>query len=545
MTDLHGAAGAAPAAASTHSGRDLRLPGWSGNLNSERVERDQVMCQARGSAAGRQLQRCFPRWEQAFEHLSWRALVGLARNEPVDPNDRDLWRTTDEHAQAVLRRHGITLNPRHLTLAAVGGLIDGQARADRDAGLDWTRIAAPASRLDEKLRRAHAEVPVDLADPAVFGDVAAQRRALATQLGLPTGQADDLSRWVLAHPDQFDPAQLRSWRIASPTWLQMAGEQLDAVGRVERPVALFVMPAGRGDGWQLTPVLSLDAIRQGGREAYRRLLDVLRELKTLEAGSELFKRALAELSRAQGVVLGNVGTFVTASCDPAALLNSKAMLAKALVRQGLVEEAMRGGGDGLPLLRGKVAQTLAGVASEEQALVFCDRVWCLRYLAATLRDRHGIDARVADGTMRTSEFEELKREFSAGELPILCLSPIGQEGHNLQAASVLLHLDLPWVPTGLEQRVGRAARPGSARGWVQTYIPYIRGGGIEHVVSILSPRGGEHHQILDSFEGVRAAQSTIATQLAEITGQVGDAKDHNGFAASAARLRVAASVFGG
>ena len=53
----------------------------------------------------------------------------------------------------------------------------------------------------------------------------------------------------------------------------------------------------------------LDAIRQGGREAYRRLLEVLRELKTLEAGSELFKQALAELVRAQGVVLGNVGVY--------------------------------------------------------------------------------------------------------------------------------------------------------------------------------------------------------------------------------------------
>ena len=77
----------------------------------------------------------------------------------------------------------------------------------------------------------------------------------------PAGQADDLSRWVLAHPDQFEPSELRCWRIASPTWLQVAGEQLDAVDRVERPVALFVMPAARGDGWQLTPVLSLDAIR--------------------------------------------------------------------------------------------------------------------------------------------------------------------------------------------------------------------------------------------------------------------------------------------
>ena len=57
-----------------------------------------------------------------------------------------------------------------------------------------------------------------------------------------------------------------------------------------------------------------------------------------------------------------------------------------------------------------------------------------------------------------------------------------------------------------EQRVGRAARPGAARGWVQTYIPYIRGAGVEHIVSILSPRGAEHHAVLDSFEVVAANQ---------------------------------------
>ena len=54
----------------------------------------------------------------------------------------------------------------------------------------------------------------------------------------------------------------------------------------------------------------------------------------------------------------------------------------------------------------------------------------------------------------------------------------------------------------------------------------------------------EHHAVLDSFEGVAANQSTVATQLGEITGQVADAKQDAGFAATAARLRVAASVFG-
>ena len=75
MTDPSHAAGAAPAAASTSSGRELSLPGWGGGLDSERAERDRLIAQARSTDAARQLQRCFPRWARAFEHLSWRALV--------------------------------------------------------------------------------------------------------------------------------------------------------------------------------------------------------------------------------------------------------------------------------------------------------------------------------------------------------------------------------------------------------------------------------------------------------------------------------------
>ena len=54
----------------------------------------------------------------------------------------------------------------------------------------------------------------------------------------------------------------------------------------------------------------LEAIRKGGREAYRRLLEVLRELKRLESGTPLFRQALAELSRAQGVVLDRTSAEV-------------------------------------------------------------------------------------------------------------------------------------------------------------------------------------------------------------------------------------------
>jgi hypothetical protein len=1001
--------------------------GWSAQPDQRTLERERLESRAKETDATSQLLRCFPRWTRALEQLTFRALERLAANEPVDPNDPDAWRGRDAHAQAVLHRHGKgKLRATRLTSAAITTLIDGQAAADRDAGLDWSIITTPASALDERLARAHATLPVDLGDPRVWAYQLDKRRVLARPLGLDDRRADDLSRWLLANPSQFDAGDLRCWRIGSDTWLALAGERLGAVGGVERPVGVFVVPAiGSSDGWQLMPVLALemirlvaelggrlerdlrsavipigsrdallerinvhtlhagprdcldsagqlaqelsrelgvplspgapretrdrwgrvavrrrsytgadgtktaelelrvltfpargfsqrrlgsapreeqyahpsavmdlgeavrtavdaglplllsteaagelkdtvrvgrmkgrpgmltitssdgvsattrrvvaeqalgtlialkrskatvtlsagarqlvrmtmvspladdpvllgrqremaalkvvgsgvdasavgtgktissgralahrgstqprfrglliaegrllgqwreeltrgapgrrlpplapnlellvlsddrqiagqirrfdrelgdrpgvvlaansvldrypadlqaipwhlliadealryanpatqahqalaqvrfgsvadcwlltatprgksaehldvlvglavgdeamiterlntreagdlmdeinahrlrvnygphlvrvtrrdmqdwmpevrpaqplaldpdtalqellDAIRHGGHEAYRRLLEVLREMKTLDAGTDLYRHALAELARAQGLVLGNVGVFVDASVDPETLTHSKAALATALVRQGLVAEAVRGGRDGLPLLRGVTAQTLAGVSGEEQVIVFGERVWCLRQLARTLRERHGVEAHVADGSIDPHEFEALKRRFTAGEFPVLCLSRVGQEGHNLQNASVLCHLDLPWLPTGLEQRVGRAARPGAARAHVQTYIPYIRRGGVEHIVSVLAARGAEHHQILDSFEGVQAAESTVATQLGQITEQVTESKDDAGYAATAARLRVAASVFG-
>ena len=1015
---------AAYSAASTASGRSLsNLWDWG------RGEDEALIDRAAATQAWAQLARCFPHWRSAKRNLHSRALRRLAANKPVDPNDKANWSSSDAHATAVLRRHGMsTIDSLKLSDSAVTALIHGQRAADEQAGVDWGRLHAPPSVIDDALREAHRTLPIDITDPQMWKWPEDQRRVLAETLGVDAVLADDLSRWALAHPDRFDTSTLRCWRIASGTWLKLAGEQLAPVETVERPVGVFIAPAIKQDGWSLEPCLSLDmvrlvaelgghlerslrdavlplhagaellarinnntlhtgskdmiesatqlstdlsglfdqtvrvsltrdkrdrwgrvhvrkstwkgndgrargelhltvmtttvktfttkrlgvarvdslhgavtrsaamelgeavncaverglplllsseaagmldgtvrvgrmkgrpgmititssdgveattarlvaeqavsrlralrdadqrvildagakqlvrmtvakplsddpvlvgrqqeiaalmavgsgvnasqtgtgktvvtargalyqrasktkgfrglvvaegrllgqwltevtegapgrgmpplvpnarfhvldertsiaaqirafhrdcgtdagvvlvpnsildrypgdlmviswhllvadealryvnplteahralrtvrmgavadcwlltatpkgktsehldvlvglavgddgmirerlatreagdlmdeinahrlrvnygphlvritradmkawmpevrpaepiivepdsamaelleAIRKGGQDAYRRLLEVLRELKKLERGSELHQQALVELSRCQGVVLGNVGVYVDASVDPETLKYSKAALAQALTRQGLVDAAIRGGGDGQPTLRGIVAQAIAGIVADEQVIVFADRVRCLHQLAATLNDRHGIETHVADGRIDEHDFEELKRGFVAGEYPVLCLSKIGQEGHNLQNASTIVELDLPWVPTGLEQRVGRSARPGNTRGYVATFIPYLKGGGVEHIVKILSERGGEHHQILDSYEGVAASDSTIATQLGAITAQVADSKQEAGYAGTAARLRVAASVFG-
>ena len=237
--------------------------GWSAQPDQRTLERERLESRAKGTDATLQLLRCFPSWTRALEQLTFRTLERLAANEPVDPNDPDAWRNRDAHAQAVLHRHGKgKVSATRLTSAAITALIDGQAAADRDAGLDWSTVTTPASTLDERLARAHATLPVDLDDPRVWAYQLDQRRVLARPLGLDDHLADDLSRWLLANPSQFDAGDLRCWRIGSDTWLSLAGERLGAVGKVERPVGVFVVPAiGSSDGWQLTPVLALDTIR--------------------------------------------------------------------------------------------------------------------------------------------------------------------------------------------------------------------------------------------------------------------------------------------
>ncbi len=57
----------------------------------------------------------------------------------------------------------------------------------------------------------------------------------------------------------------------------------------------------------------------------------------------------------------------------------------------------------------------------------------------------------------------------AGRIDLLLTTDLLSEGVNLQSAAVVVHLDLPWTPARLEQRVGRVARMGSAHGHVRVY----------------------------------------------------------------------------
>ena len=64
---------------------------------------------------------------------------------------------------------------------------------------------------------------------------------------------------------------------------------------------------------------------------------------------------------------------------------------------------------------------------------------------------------------------DLKRGLFSGDIKIVFCSDAASEGLNLQAARVLINVDVPWTPARLEQRVGRIARLGQVADEVVIY----------------------------------------------------------------------------
>ena len=290
---------ATPAAGTPAADPYLRwetLGGWSAQPDQRTLERERLESRAKGTDATSQLLRCFPRWTRALEQLTWRALDAARRQRAGRPQRPRRWRSRDAHAQAVLRRHGTRqVSADAADLGGDPALIDGQARGRprRRPRLD-APSPRPASALDERAARARTRaLPIDLDDPAVCAYRDDQRRALAA----PARARRRAGRRPLALGCS-PPRRLRRRATCAaggsprPPGCALADEQLPAVGTVERPVGVFVAPArARATGWQLTPVLSLDAIRLiaalGGR--------VERDLRSARAArsapsSELLER---------------------------------------------------------------------------------------------------------------------------------------------------------------------------------------------------------------------------------------------------------------
>src|SRR4029079_8568604 len=88
---------------------------------------------------------------------------------------------------------------------------------------------------------------------------------------------------------------------------------------------------------------------------------------------------------------------------------------------------------------------------------------------------HG-GGRVAGGAVARRELLSRFGPFAAraqherDRIDVLITTDVLSEGVDLQAASVVVHLDLAWNPARLEQRVGRLRRLGAALDRVAVYV---------------------------------------------------------------------------
>jgi superfamily II DNA or RNA helicase len=92
-----------------------------------------------------------------------------------------------------------------------------------------------------------------------------------------------------------------------------------------------------------------------------------------------------------------------------------------------------------------------------------------------------------------------RRASQLDDLSLVITTDVLSEGVNLQGASVVVHLDVPWTPAGLEQRVGRAARIGSLHTMV-------------HVHGVSPPRAAERLLALASRHSRKETERLVASR---------------------------------
>lgn len=98
--------------------------------------------------------------------------------------------------------------------------------------------------------------------------------------------------------------------------------------------------------------------------------------------------------------------------------------------------------------------------TEAKVIVFSEWERMIR-LVATELDAHGIRHEMLHGSIPTGRRAEIIERFTQdADCRVFLSTDTGATGLNLQVASIIVNLDLPWNPAVLEQRVGRVYRIG-------------------------------------------------------------------------------------
>lgn len=309
---------------------------------------------------------------------------------------------------------------------------------------------------------------------------------LAAQLALFLGDSpsamteEELARFVVRHETAHAEPLLPA--VDGPHWIRLShdDELLDAL--VALPPSVPGADEGHGGAlvvytllrqWASSRAALVEALR-------RRIARALAMRSALECGRWPARRELAAWLYADGALqLAFPELLAPAGGDAASFRELLAVVAAheqalrellALVRARADPDAERA--DALRQIRARHAGA--------RVIAFSQYAETVRAIARRLLADGGVaeltarSARIASGTLPRAEVLAQLAPGADGarsvdRIDMLVTTDVLSEGLDLHGASVVVHLDLPWNPARLEQRVGRVRRIGSAFPVVFTY----------------------------------------------------------------------------
>ncbi|HEX5580806.1 MAG TPA: helicase-related protein, partial [Gemmatimonadaceae bacterium] len=226
---------------------------------------------------------------------------------------------------------------------------------------------------------------------------------------------------------------------------------------------------------------SAGALRAGLR---RRLVRAEALLAALDAGHHLSRTELERWAVGDDVVQLGFPELLDACDGHGTRVDDATPTADALRAHATgVREALAALGPESDDARATALRRLRRRHAGERIVAFTQFAGTVRSYFGALRRDGGVcaltsrEALVAGGRM--SRAEALRRfaplAHGAAEPPapervtLLVSTDVASEGIDLTDASVVVHLDLPWTPTRLEQRVGRLTRLGSPHAAIAVY----------------------------------------------------------------------------
>ncbi len=140
------------------------------------------------------------------------------------------------------------------------------------------------------------------------------------------------------------------------------------------------------------------------------------------------------------------------------------------------------------------------LADPEQKVVVFSQWERMTRLVAMELDKRGVGYRNLNGNVPSVQRKELFDAFNEqAECRVFVSTDAGSTGLNLQTASIIVNLDLPWNPAVLEQRIGRIHRIGQTKN--VTVLNFISIDTIEsRMLDLIGFKSGLAQGILDGGE---------------------------------------------